>query len=344
MKGRGRYRAGAAALGAWLGLSAGAAAESSVVLYGTVDAGVYKLARGPVSVGNIQRSYWGIKGVEDLGGGYAALFHLQSRFEIDSGRLEASGAGPLFYGESTVGLSGPFGKLRLGRAMTPLWALDWQFDPWANFDRVASIAWQIYHPSYRADPYRTGAAGDYSRVNNGVFYDSPVLAGWSAHLSVNGERSQVPDGNGAVERRRGLAGAVNYEGGGWTALASAERNSVDDRTYFLGLAYGPGATRIMVSANLTELSPFSQMQLGEPRRRRTSAMLAAVHRTGAVTWKAGIGRDFQGYGTEGATGYASLGVSYAWSPRTLLYAGLGHARPGHLASRTNVGLGMNHSF
>jgi len=338
------HRTWVAVLGAWLGPATAACAQTSLSLYGVVDAGIYKLARGAASIGNIQRSYWGIKGSEDLGNGYAAVFHLQSRFEIDTGRLEASGGEPLFYGESTVGVKGPFGQLRLGRAMTPMWALDWQFDPWHNFDRVASIAWQIYHPSYRTDPYRNGPVGDYNRANNGVFYDSPAVAGWSVHLSANGEGSKVPDANGTIENRRGLAAGLNYDRGGTTFLLSAERNSVNDKTYFVGLAYGAGNTRIMASANLTSLTAASQAFLGEPRGRRTSAMLAATHRIGAATLKLGIGRDFQGYGRSGATNYVSAGVSYALSKRTQVYVGLGHGRPANEGSRTNAGLGVNHSF
>jgi len=338
------HRIRVAVLAAWLGPAAAACAQSSLSLYGVVDAGIYKLGRGAASLGNIQRSYWGIKGSEDLGNGYAAVFHLQSRFEIDTGRLEASGGSPLFYGESTVGVKGPFGQLRLGRAMTPMWALDWQFDPWYNFDRVASIAWRIYHPAYRTDPYRNGPAGDYNRANDGVFYDSPVAGGWSAHLAANGERRKVPDANGIVESRRGLAAGLNYDDGAVTLLFSAERNSVNDKTYFAGLAYGAGPTRIMASASLTDLAAASQAFLGESRRRRTSAMLAATHRIGAATLKFGLGRDFQGYGRSGATDYASAGVSYALSRRTQVYAGLGHSRPANEGSRTNVGVGVNHSF
>lgn len=209
---------------------------------------------------------------------------------------------------------------------------------------MASIAWQIYHPAYRTDPYRNGPLGDYNRANNGVFYDSPVARGWSAHLAAHGERSKVPDANGTVERRRGLAAGANYDDGAVNVLLSAERNSVNDKTYFLGVAYGAGPTRVMASASLTELTAASQVFLGETRRRRTSAMLAATHRLGAATLKFGVGRDFQGYGRGGATNYASAGVSYALSRRTQVYAGLGHARPANDGSRTNVGMGVNHSF
>src|SRR5690606_15742737 len=182
------------------------------------------------------RSSFGFKGVEDLGGGLAATFHLQSRIDIGDGQLEASGARPAFYGESTVGLRGDFGAVRLGRALTPMWAHDWKFDPWGNFNRVASPAWQIFHPSYRSDPHNNGDIGDYSRLNNGIFYDSPEFGGFTAQASVGVEKVRVPDANGFTDSTRNLGVALNYTSGPLQAMLAGERNSADDKTWFAGLA------------------------------------------------------------------------------------------------------------
>jgi len=186
------------------------ASTSSVKLYGFVDLGLVDSNRGPLQVGTIQRSYLGVRGEEQLGGGLAATFHLQARFELDTGEREASGAQPAFYGESTVGLEGGFGAIRLGRALSPMWAQDWAFDPWGNFNRVASPAWQIFHPSYRTEPHRSGPVGDYSRLNNGVFYDSPDVAGFSLHAAAGTEKVETPDANGFVDTRRNLGASLNY--------------------------------------------------------------------------------------------------------------------------------------
>lgn len=64
-----------------------------VQLYGLVDAGVTRvsgLAQGTVTQlasGIMEGSRWGMKGTEDLGGGYKAIFTLESRFEADTGSL-----------------------------------------------------------------------------------------------------------------------------------------------------------------------------------------------------------------------------------------------------------------
>ncbi len=67
-------------------------AQSNVTLYGIVDVGVEFLDIGDESTtrlasGMSQGSRWGIRGTEVLGGGYSALFTLESRFSIDTGSV-----------------------------------------------------------------------------------------------------------------------------------------------------------------------------------------------------------------------------------------------------------------
>ncbi|MEY4098859.1 MAG: hypothetical protein RL300_30 [Pseudomonadota bacterium] len=65
--------------------------DSSVTLYGLADVGITAvsgLAAGTVTQvasGIMEGSRWGIKGSEELGNGYRALFTLESRFELDTG-------------------------------------------------------------------------------------------------------------------------------------------------------------------------------------------------------------------------------------------------------------------
>ncbi len=71
----------------------GAAAQSSVNLYGLADVSITRVtgyAQGSVtslSSGHMEGSRWGLKGEEDLGGGYKALFTVESRVELDTGGL-----------------------------------------------------------------------------------------------------------------------------------------------------------------------------------------------------------------------------------------------------------------
>ena len=121
-----------------LAASGAAMAQSSVTLYGLVDLSVqsYKanvftastVAPDFVTVANVRQtrlgsgiqngSRWGMKGVEDLGGGLNAVFDLQSGFNADDG-TSAQG-GRLFGRHAFVGLNGGFGTLTFGRHDTSL--------------------------------------------------------------------------------------------------------------------------------------------------------------------------------------------------------------------------------
>jgi GBP family porin len=73
------------------------AANNTVEVYGLVDGGYEHVDNGDVSVSRIQSgmstgSRVGIRGREDLGKGYSAIFTLESRVEIDTGRSQVNGA------------------------------------------------------------------------------------------------------------------------------------------------------------------------------------------------------------------------------------------------------------
>ncbi|MFX6218091.1 porin, partial [Acinetobacter baumannii] len=63
--------------------------------------------------GLMKGSRLGVKGVEDLGGGIKALFTIENGFSVDTGE---AGQGKLLWGrQATVGLSGNFGTVLVGR-------------------------------------------------------------------------------------------------------------------------------------------------------------------------------------------------------------------------------------
>ena len=65
--------------------------SGTVTLYGIVDVGIENLDVGSIDATRLQSgisagSRWGIRGSEDLGKGYRAVFTLESRIEVDTGR------------------------------------------------------------------------------------------------------------------------------------------------------------------------------------------------------------------------------------------------------------------
>ncbi|WP_338759403.1 porin [Massilia sp. METH4] len=122
---------GFAALGV---LNVAAYAQSSVTLYGIVDVAVRRdsdwtagKARIAEVSGMVNTSRWGFRGTEDLGDGMKANFKLEGGFGVDTGAQSESAS--LFDRRATVGLSGKWGRLDVGRDMTFSWQYTPVYDP-----------------------------------------------------------------------------------------------------------------------------------------------------------------------------------------------------------------------
>ncbi|MBV8501630.1 MAG: porin [Paucibacter sp.] len=109
-----------------LGTLAGtASAQSSVTLFGVLDANVRFTKGGGNSLNEVgtdgqQTSRIGVRGVEDLGGGLKANFFLDSQIQANTGVAGDQTTTPTKFWNrrATVGLSGDFGEFRLGRDKT----------------------------------------------------------------------------------------------------------------------------------------------------------------------------------------------------------------------------------
>lgn len=120
-------------------LGAGSAlAQSSVTLYGTADISVDNVHKtagvrfvpalsatqgrsstvSRVSPSGSSQTSIGLKGSEDMGGGYKASFVLEGQLSHDTGGLNQDGR--LFGRQSYVGLTTPLGEVRLGRQYAPI--------------------------------------------------------------------------------------------------------------------------------------------------------------------------------------------------------------------------------
>lgn len=105
--------------GAGLALASGmAVAQTAATLYGVVDLGVTMRQHAPpgtaatsVDNGGISPSIWGLRGVEDLGGGLKAKFNLEGQLKADDGTQ----IGPLWRRQANIGISAAnLGDITLG--------------------------------------------------------------------------------------------------------------------------------------------------------------------------------------------------------------------------------------
>jgi general bacterial porin, GBP family len=157
-----------------------ASAQSSVTLYGLVDAGLTyvnnvqaasgagyeKASAWGVTGGNVQMSRWGMRGTEDLGGGMKAIFTLENGFDVTNG---SSLGGTGFGRQAFVGLSTQAGTVTLGR----------QTDSVVDYLGPLS-ATGTWGGTYFAHPGNMdNLNGDAYRINNSIKFQSANYSGFS---------------------------------------------------------------------------------------------------------------------------------------------------------------------
>lgn len=178
-------------------------AQSSVQLYGIVDAAVrYSSSftapgsKYTLQPGGMSQSRLGINVNEDLGGGLRAIANLEHRFQSDTG----TSSGADFWRQAWVGLqSSEFGMIRLGRQYNIL------FDIYTS--TYASFKYSPYIEAYKPEIGMSFTA----RQDNMVKY--LFQAG-----SIFGE-IQVSAGEGAATGlpNKSMGGLLRYNDGKWGA-------------------------------------------------------------------------------------------------------------------------------
>ncbi|MDB5776126.1 MAG: porin [Herbaspirillum sp.] len=156
--------------------AAPAQAQSSITIYGRIDAGInYQSNQAPPAGQTNRGSKWsvdgnewgtsmfGIKGTEDLGGGLKALFDLETGFDASTGIV--NGGTGLWTRRSYVGLSGSAGTLKMGKDLAiqsdPIWSLD------PTGQQAMSTATLVKERNW-------------PQTNNMVSYETPSFGGFTA--------------------------------------------------------------------------------------------------------------------------------------------------------------------
>ena len=239
-----------------------ACAQSSVTLFGVVDAGVsYQSATSRNAITGItsKQSQWslansgynssriGFRGTEDLGGGLAASFWLEAPITNDDGATGIAN----FNRRSTVSLSGGFGEVRLGRDYTATFWNDTVFDPFGTNGSGTNVISTV-----------GGSTGignsNYARASNMVAYFLPPnLGGFYGQVqySLNENvRTSATDLTAATSSSAGryIGGRFGYANGLLdVALAAGQNVAVDTtaltrkvQTVNLGASYDFGPVKL----------------------------------------------------------------------------------------------------
>ncbi|SAK96180.1 gram-negative porin domain protein [Caballeronia pedi] len=185
-------------------------AQSLITLYGIVDNGIEYQNGGQGSAvravsSGLFATVYGLKGSEDIGGGYHVNFQLEQGFSGVTGAATDSTAA--WNRLAWLGMSGPFGELRVGRQKKPEYLfLNGEMDPTA----VKSIASPINNFQ------------DVSvRASNAIAYFTPNLNGLIAQAMISLRDQTTQPSNGL----RFYNVVARYVNGPWRVSAGYESSA-----------------------------------------------------------------------------------------------------------------------
>lgn len=293
-------------------------AQSSVTLFGVVDA-AYAKGTGSLSDktqlknSGYNSSRIGFRGVEDLGGGLKASFHLEAGVNNDDGSgaatsnnnqsagaadpvLNARNQGLTFNRRSTVSLEGGFGELRLGRDYTPQFWSETAFDPFGTNGVGSNIA--------------VGKGGNTGvRASNSIGYLSPSFSGvkvWvQTYMGENASTAPAKAGDGNAIRVTYDAGPLSLAFATSSTTVSA---GVKNDTSNIAGSYDFGAIKLMAQSNKTKVDGSADID---------GYVLGATAPLGAGTVRFALSETDKAGAKSNLT---AIGYVYGLSKRTDLYA------------------------
>ena len=351
----------------WLNLTAGAAAllvagvaqaQSSVTLYGLVDASLLYTSRTANSAGQNagkqfsftdsgqSPSQFGITGTEDLGGGLKAVFKLESGINMANGSFNNSN-GNLFGRQAWIALDSKFGEVKAGLQFSPFFLSLYELDPRDLSQFGSSLV------SYLGNVAATGVFNA-----NAVSYTSPVLAGFqgSVMFALGGEAGDFQAGrqysaglkydNGTV-----MVNASMYDGNGGGTVNTAPPSTVEFEGRTIGISYKIG--------KLTAKASFAKYKVAGGFNNNVYGGGLDYLALPQLDLNGGVWFTSDRNQTTNHSVMAAAGVNYLISRRTTLYGQVGlvdnhgamntglsvnNALTGVEGTTTGVNIGIRHVF
>jgi predicted porin len=314
------------AITVFLAASGTCCAQTGVNLYGIVDVGLRAVDGLPgsttaVASGVNQTSRWGLRGQEDLGAGFKAVFRLEGGMNADTGTQAKSDR--LFDRQAWAGLETPYGQLAVGRQanlisdallpVDPIGKRDASFNPNINVAGLSNTAYGTHAFGRQYGP--SGYADNFYRLDNTVKYTATV-GPWQARAAYSaGEVA----GDAGASSSHGVA--LAYQRPDWVVSGASmqfrSRDGLPLDAWSLGAAVRLGSWQLKANAARNDADT------GPSKRVAQRVLSAGVNRA--------IGRDLlvttAWYSVRrGATGFVDDGfdrgflfVEKTLAPRTTAY-------------------------
>jgi len=323
--------------------AAGAASmsTSSVQLYGLI--GMYidssKLSTTRASTvqlggGGMTTSFWGLRGREDIGGGNAVIFALESFFRPNTGQMGRNTTDGLFSRNAYVGLTGAYGTFKFGEQTNPTYINQQLVNPFGSSVVFSPLIVQSYTASYN-----NTQIGD-TVWANAIEYVSPNYAGFTG-TAIYGVSSTT-----GHQGRDNIGLHLTYAKGPLTAVFSAQRvqtaavaPSTGQDLYLVGAAYDfkllklYGAAQMTSNDNVETGSHTYELGVSVPLS-PSNVILAEWARTKKST---PLDRST-------VRNTASIAYDYILSKRTYVYVVYSYDKLTANPSGSTYGVGMQHTF
>lgn len=329
------------ALAALSALAGVASAQSSVTVYGKMDLAFDRNYGGTVKgiddTGAGSRI--GFRGVEDLGSGLKAVFNIEHRVFLDTGKdattADSSAANDKFWnGLSTVGLVTPYGSVNLGRQYVAAWVVQNAFDPFGG-DTVGGLRYVGVLPV-------TGTVKDKNYEGAGVSKLGAVRVDDSVRYDVSYKGIQLAASVGeaiGTNPSRPVSFAVAYAAGPLFVGYGYENPSDaadKDKLSTFGATYDFGVAKLAASLSKGRTSADVKAK---------AFLIGATVPFGKLDLKAGFAKSSISDATDSELKKASIGAHYNLSKRTKVYVDYAKVG-GDFAAGPKIGydFGIQHNF
>lgn len=372
-----------AALTAFAGV---ASAQSSVTLFGVVDLNARNVKNGStgslktLSTDGLASTRFGVRGVEDLGGGLRAGFWLEAGFGADTAAGASAGAdasgnrigtgGLVFNRRATLSLLGGFGEVRLGRDYTPTFWNHTIFDPF-GFNGVASQT-NLITPAagtsgsnttrvlgYTSNGLNSGTStGTVVRADNSIGYFLPTMGGLYGQV-------MIAAGEGFTGAKY-VGGRFGYSAGPINVAVAVGRTEVTSSADLSAVNFG-GSWNLGFATLMAQFHTYEADRTGAAGFTRDRSLknwlVGAVMPMGASSFKFSYAKssgEFSDTVRDGDATQLGLGYQYDLSKRTALYtnysrvknnngarfyaSGSGPLNAGTNFTSTGYEFGVRHSF
>lgn len=336
-----------------LASSGAAMAQSSVTLYGLADVwlgstksevsigGTTASARQSVLNGQgFNTSRIGFKGTEDLGGGLKANFTIETAIALDAPAPTSLGSRV-----ATVGLSGGFGSIDLGRNWTP-------------YDDTRAMANDTFNANI-ASSFSTWLAYE-DNPNNMIRYNTPSFGGFTVSAAYAFGEDKNAAGTSSISSI-----SLNYANGplvaGLAYQSEDDKGTLPDSTGLRTLGSNGKATYTLVNGSYDFgiaklIAGYNQVKVTETGLAgsgKANEYNIGVDAPLGANLSIGLGYAQSKFKVNGVSDYKATGYSaalkYALSKRTFAYTALTQTKFKDAASADYVknsllAVGVQHSF